>query len=232
MGVSIDGGLNHQSFSNASSSSKESAYNGLGRRSRRENTADSSPNPMDQTILINRLTVSSVLGFLPVRIKAAAEPRDPDMDRDQDHGSDAVSGQDGNQGGDDDPGKRNHWSDDPLEALHDWIHKHGGAQIKVSIATDDDCLQLLRQLGQRYASKFGLRAAVSTAADRFARISVDEAGFATVSISRVPIKASKLVSTPSAALDPSPKTTAADHDTQFDLRQGEHGSKYDCRCET
>ena len=212
-GMNLEGGVINPSFSFAFSSSKNPSDDDHARGRNRNSvsraqsitwTPEVHAGP-DQTISIRRVTACTTpgLGFLPARPKAAAEPRDPDMDRGQDHGSDAVSGQDGNQGGDDDPGKSNHWSDDPLEALHDWIHKHGGAQIKVSIASDDDCLQLLSLLGEERVNMFGLRAAVHMAADRFARISLDEAGFATVTMSHVLIAVPKLVSTSSTALIPS-----------------------------
>ncbi|KAJ1026821.1 hypothetical protein NDA16_002118 [Ustilago loliicola] len=138
--------------------------------------------PPDQTISIRRVTACTSLGFgfLPARPKAAAEPRDPNYDGEQDNEAAPVARSDG---GDkcEVLNRSKQWCDDPLEALHEWIHERGGAKVKVSIASDDDCLRLLALLEGDHAL-CGLRSAILMAADRFAHIFVDVDGFATVSM--------------------------------------------------
>lgn len=200
-GANIEGGVINPSFSfSASASSRGDDDPVRGRRRTTPSRAHSvSWTPEvhaapDQTISIRRVTACTTpgLGFLPARPRAAAEPRDPDMDREQDGEADAVGRRDGLQSQRGDAGKGDYRCDDPLEALHNWIHERGGAEIKISIASDDDCLQLLSLLGKEHATRFGLSAAVRMAAGRFARVSVDKEGFASVSMSHV------LVSTPRA----------------------------------
>ncbi len=114
--------------------------------------------------------------------KAEAEPRDPDVDRDLERRPDAVARQEGgwNEIGQAIPSEER--DDDPLEALLDWIHHQADAKVKVSIASDDDCLHLLGLLEPQQVALLGLRSAVRRAADRFARVCVNDAGAATVSI--------------------------------------------------
>ncbi|GAK65835.1 uncharacterized protein PAN0_010c4057 [Moesziomyces antarcticus] len=141
--------------------------------------------PPDQTISIRRITACTSLGgFLPARPRAAAEPRDPDVDPRRDVEGAPLSSTDGSaqDDGDGETSSDEQWSDDPLEALHAWVHEHGGARVKVSIASDDDCLRLLTLLGKEHAVAMGLQKAVSIAADRYASIAVDEDGFATIAM--------------------------------------------------
>ena len=190
-GANVEGGLVNAGFSFGAPSSKQhrEEEQERGRRRSPPSRAHSvtwSPEvhaPPDQTISIRRVTASTSLGFgfLPARPKAAAEPRDPDVDRSQDRECAPVARQDdAEMSAESHKGKS--WGDDPLEALHGWIHERGGAQVQVSIASDDDCLQLLSLLGYERVLALGLQAAVRMAADRFARIVVDESGFATVSM--------------------------------------------------
>ncbi|CDU26368.1 uncharacterized protein SPSC_06562 [Sporisorium scitamineum] len=213
-GVNIEGGVTKPSFSFPLSASDRDRDDDEHTRGRRRRTAPTlthsiswTPDPHaapDQTISIRRVTACTTpgLGFLPARPRAAAEPRDPDMDRDQDGKADAVARQDspGHEDDDRDAVKSKPCCNDPLEALHEWIHhRNGAAKIKVSIASDDDCLQLLSLLGREQVTAIGLQRAVRLAADRFASIAVDEDGFATVSIRQAPAAARLLVSVSQAA---------------------------------
>lgn len=214
-GVNVEGGvINPSSSFSASASSKDrDDDDDEHTRGRRRRTAPTRAHTItwtpevhaapDQTISIRRVTACTtpVLGFLPLRPRAAAEPRDPDVDRGQDGETGAVARQDGNDHHDDDRDavKSKPWCDDPLEALHEWIHNRGGAaQIKVSIASDDDCLQLLSLLDREQVTAIGLQKAVRLAADRFASIAVDEDGFATVSIGDALDAARKIALVPKA----------------------------------
>ncbi|TKY89233.1 hypothetical protein EX895_001764 [Sporisorium graminicola] len=213
-GVNIEGGVINPSFSFSASSSTRDRDDDEHTRGRRRRAAlgrvpsvrwtpEAHAAP-DQTISIRRVTACTTpgLGFLPARPKAAAEPRDPDMDRRQDGKADAVARHDstGHDGHDQDAVKSKSWCDDPLEALHEWIHhRDAAAKIKVSIASDDDCLQLLSLLGKEQVNAFGLQRAVRLAADRFATITVDGDGFATVSVSDSFTPAPRLASVPQTA---------------------------------
>ncbi|SPO23736.1 probable conserved hypothetical Ustilaginaceae-specific protein [Ustilago trichophora] len=190
-GMNVEGGVVNASFSFGTPPSKtrRDEEHERGRRRNPPSRAHSiswSPGvhaPPDQTISIRRVTASTSLGlgFLPARPKAAAEPRDPDVERKRDNECAPVARQD-SQDSSVESHDHKQWCDDPLEALHEWIHESGGAKVQVSIASDDDCLQLLSLLGHGHVFAIGLQAAVRIAADRFARISVDEGGFATVSM--------------------------------------------------
>ena len=211
-GASIDGGLVNASFSFSASSSSVDRDDDEHTRGRRRRaapfrshsitwTSDVHAAP-DQTISIRRVTACTTpgLGFLPARPKAAAEPRDPGMDREQDGNADAVARHDGSETENGDVTKSKPWCDDPLEALHEWIHERGSVlQIKVSIASDDDCLELLSLLGKEQVTLLGLQRAVRVAADRFARISVDVDGFATVSAGSDRFSSRAMASVPQAA---------------------------------
>ncbi|UTT92097.1 hypothetical protein NDA17_003520 [Ustilago hordei] len=185
-GMHIDTGVVNASFSFTPPSSKSQHDDEQHTRGRRRSPQSRAHRitwsevhaPPDQTISIRRVTActSLGLGFLPARPKAAAEPRDPDYDGEQDHENAPVAGEDTIQAS----SRNKQWCDDPLEALHEWIHERGGTKVKVSIASDDDCLRLLALLGGDHTT-CGLQKAVRMAADRFAHNSVDADGFATVS---------------------------------------------------
>ncbi|EPQ27517.1 uncharacterized protein PFL1_05055 [Pseudozyma flocculosa PF-1] len=168
--------------------------------------------PTDQSIIIRRVTArtSLGLGFLPARLKAAAEPKDPERGSESDSSDDeeqdspaaatpcaagaglrrtatkaeveaiagAIAGKHG--GG---------WTEDPLEALHRWMHRED-ARVEVSIASDDDCLRLLSWLAQDEESGHlrgrSLADLVSLAASRVASVEVDDDGVATVRMARFP----------------------------------------------
>ncbi|CBQ73312.1 conserved hypothetical Ustilaginaceae-specific protein [Sporisorium reilianum SRZ2] len=228
--VNLEGGVINPSFSFSASASNKDHDDDEHTRGRRRRTApvrnhsitwtsDAHAAP-DQTISIRRVTACTTpgLGFLPARPKAAAEPRDPDMDRDQGGETGAVARQDGGGQHDDDRDavQSKPWCDDPLEALHEWIHHRPcAATIKVSIASDDDCLQLLSLLGREQVTAIGLQRAVRLAADRFASIAVDKDGFATVAIGHAPTSARKAASIPQTA--PTLASTADKENTGQDM---------------
>ncbi|KAN0065788.1 hypothetical protein ACQY0O_000918 [Thecaphora frezii] len=154
----------------------------------------------DQSIIIRRVTArtSLGLGFLPTRLKAAAEPKDPERGRrngdndddDDDEGGPAAapassSGACCRQGlVDDVKAAAASWSGDPLEALHRWMHQED-ARVQVSIASDDDCLRLLSLLASgslEALDGIGLAEAVRLAASRYAWVKTDEEGFATIEV--------------------------------------------------
>ena len=126
--------------------------------------------PPDQSIIIRRVTArtSLGLGFLPARLKASAEPKDPK------HNS-----------GDDEEGAAGAavWKDDPLDALHHWMQQD--VRVKVSLASDDDCIRLLA-LGLQYdpaiLSYRSLSAALLASVRKYALIDVDSDGIATARI--------------------------------------------------
>lgn len=189
-GMGIDSGVVNASFSFTSPSRGRELDDEQHTRGRRRSPPSRAHSitwsevhaPPDQTISIRRVTActSLGLGFLPARPRAAAEPRDPDYDGEQDRENAPVAQQDTSDSGKD-GSQSKQWCDDPLEALHEWIHERGGAKVRVSIASDDDCLSLLAMVKGDHILR-GLQSAVRLAADRFAHISVDEDGFATVSM--------------------------------------------------
>lgn len=185
-GMSLAGGVVNASFSFSSPASEEHGHEKPANGSQSITWPPEMHVLPDQTISIRRVTActSLGLGFLPARPKAAAEPREPDFDakRDRECAPIRVRTSDESQ----ESGQSKQWCDDPLEALHEWIHDHGGAKVKVSVASDDDCLQLLSLLGDEHAVETGLQKAIRAAASQFARIWIDETGFATVSMDGSP----------------------------------------------
>lgn len=128
-------------------------------------------NRPDQTIIIRRVTArtSLGLGFLPARLKAAAEPRDPQWDRDDPPLGSAASSAT--------------WFDDPLEALHLWIHQRAAGRPSFSIASDDDCVRLLSLLpASQLRHSRNLGQAIRLAADLYALVTVDKDSVATICV--------------------------------------------------
>ncbi len=207
-GMNIEGGVVNASFFFLGPSSKEhiDEEHARGRRRRsppsRAHSITWSPDvhaAPDQTILIRRITACTslgLLGFLPSRPKAAAEPRDPDVDSKRDRQCDPVHDQMILLTATKAQTSRIMIS---IGTMTRWRRcTLGFTSVKVpgskfSIASDDDCLQLLSLLGSNIAAGMGLQAAVRLAADRHARISVDESGFATISVGNVAQSATRTV---------------------------------------
>lgn len=188
-GLNIESGVVNTSFSISSPSSDGREDHGRTRggchsKPTRKHSVTWSPAEHaapDQSISIRRITLCKLpgLGFLPAWPRAAAEPPDPHVDRTRDQDADAVARQDASEAKE---SATQHCFEDPLKVLHQWIQERGDASLTASIASDDDCLLLIALLGHKQTAILGLRQAVRTAADQFARIMVDDAGFATVSI--------------------------------------------------
>lgn len=85
----------------------------------------------DQSVVVKRLTIQS-RRFLPMRLKASAEPRPERRNRDNDERFQ--------------PSRSSLVADiehcDPLNLVHDYLHDQSGAPL--SMASDDDALTLLR----------------------------------------------------------------------------------------